>query len=178
MGKPPPALPLPHPLAKPTSHRRGGKHNLFLLSKDPNCEARFKTRLLRFVLVTFCCAFSGAMSDGARVHGGSAARRRDCRLRHERLSIRMCVAEMRHHAAPQPIHFHVGTQTAATVIKYVAPASALVIEYVAPVSVTTRLEHPVFVVHVVQVPTAQVIEKPLSFHLSLKLWKPQRPLRW
>ena len=91
---------------------------------------------------------AGTMSDGARVHGGSAARRRDRPLRqwlrHERLSIRMCVAEMRHHAAPQPIFVHVGTQTAV----YITPdpaaraapvpvneyvASAPVTEYVAPV---------------------------------------------
>ena len=56
---------------------------------------------------------------GERVHYGSAARRRDRRLRqwlrHERHSIRMCEAEMKHHAAPQPIYVHLGTQT---MIKY------------------------------------------------------------
>ena len=69
---------------------------------------------------------------------------------------------MRHCAAPQPIYVHVGTQTAAPVIEYVASAfannfvaSALVIEYVAPVSVNTLLEPPVPVVHVMQVRQAQ-----------------------
>ena len=66
------------------------------------------------------------MSDGAHVCDGRAARRRDRRLRqwlrHERLSNRMNVAEMRHHAAPQPTYIHVGTQAASPVIEYVAPA--------------------------------------------------------
>ena len=111
---------------------------------------------------------AGAFSGGARVHGVSAARRRDRRprqwLRHERLSIRMCVAEMRHHAAPQPIYVHVGTQTAAPVIEHVASAlannfvaSAPVIEYVASVSEKTLLEPRVPVVDVLQVPQ-EVIE--------------------
>ena len=56
---------------------------------------------------------------GESAHDGPAARRRDRRLRqwlrHERLSIRMCEAEMKHHVAPQPTYIHVGTQTAQTV---------------------------------------------------------------
>ena len=36
----------------------------------------------------------------------------------------MCVAEMRHHAAPQPIYVHVGTQT-----DYTFSAPAPVVEY-------------------------------------------------
>ena len=72
---------------------------------------------------------AGAMSGGARVCDGPAARRRDRRLRqwlrHERLSIRMNVAEMRHHAAPQPTNIHVGTQTATPVIECMAPSPAM-----------------------------------------------------
>ena len=53
---------------------------------------------------------------GERVHDGSTARRRDRRLRqwlrHQHLSTRVCEAEMKHHAAPQPTCVHVGTQTA------------------------------------------------------------------
>ena len=117
------------------------------------------------------------MSDGARVDDGPGARRCDRPLRqwlrHERLTIRMCVVEMRHHAAPQPIYVHVGTQTAAPVIEDVAPgpannfvASAPVIEYVAPVSVNTLQEFLVPVVHVAQVPQAQVIEKTVEFPIE------------
>ena len=80
---------------------------------------------------------------------------------------------MRHHAAPQPIYVHVRTQTAAPVIEYMASAlankfvaSAPVIEYVAPVSVTTLLEPPVHVVHVMQVPQVQVVEKTVEFPLE------------
>ena len=69
------------------------------------------------------------MSDGARVCDGPAARRRDHRLRqwlqHERLSIRMHVAELKHHAAPQPTYIHVGTQTASPLIEFVAPAPVM-----------------------------------------------------
>ena len=79
------------------------------------------------------------MSDGARVCDGPAARRRDRRLRqwlrHERLSIRMNVAEMRHHAAPQPTHIHVGTQTASPVIDYMGPAPVMT-------DITSLLEPP------------------------------------
>ena len=79
------------------------------------------------------------MSDGARVCDGPAPRRRDRRLRqwlrHKRLSIRMNVAEMRHHAVPQPTNIHVGTQTASPVIEYVAPAPVMT-------DITSLLEPP------------------------------------
>ena len=66
------------------------------------------------------------MSDGARVCDGPAARRRDRRLRQWlRHAIRMNVAEMRHHSAPQPTYIHVGTQTVSPVIEYLAPAPVM-----------------------------------------------------
>ena len=80
------------------------------------------------------------MSDGARVCDGPAARRRDRRLRqwlrHERLSIRMNVAEMRHHSAAQLTYIHVGTQTVSPVIEYVAPAPVMT-------DITSLLKPPV-----------------------------------
>ena len=95
-----------------------------------NCSINVMSRIKKFKrhqgsneVAPFCvgdfllCLVAGSMTDGARVCGGPVARRRDRRLRqwlrHERLSIRMNVAEMRDHAAPQPTFIHVGTQTPA-----------------------------------------------------------------
>ena len=62
------------------------------------------------------------------------------------------------HAAQAPVIEYVAS---ASVNKFVASAS--VIEYVAPTPVITLLEPPVPVVHVVQVPQVQIIEKTLEF---------------
>ena len=95
------------------------------------------------------------------------------------------MSEVRHHAAPMPICVHVGTQTASPVIEYVASAlvnkfvaSALVIEYVAPVSVTSfSPEPPALVVHVMQVPQVQVIEKTIEFPFEPQIVETQRASR-
>ena len=72
-----------------------------------------------FDLCCLWCLTSAVTMPGERAHDGPAARRRDRRLRqwlrHERLSIHVCEAEMKHHVAPQPTYIHVGTQTAQTV---------------------------------------------------------------
>ena len=50
--------------------------------------------------------------------------------------------------------------------------ASLVIEYVAPVSVTTLLEPPVLVVHVVQVPKVEVIERTCEFPFEAQIVEP------
>ena len=62
------------------------------------------------------------------------------------------------HAAPAPV---IECVASALANKFVA--SALVIEHVAPAPETALLEPPVPVVHVVQVPQVQIIEKTVQF---------------
>ena len=113
-------------------------HGQAVNADDMLASGKVQTRLLRFVLVTFCCAFCGRhvwwcadFDSGCDTNASQSA------------GARLCWG-----AAPQPIYVHVGTQTAAPVI-----------EYVAPVSVSTLLEPLVPAVVVMQVPQVQVIEK-------------------
>ena len=104
------------------------EHRLKVLTLPVVC-GRTSVWLLYWLL--FDVPLAGAMSDAARVHGGSASRRRDRllrqRLRHERLSIRMCVEETRVMTSllEPPIP--------PVLIEYVAPAPTATLAAPAPV---------------------------------------------